>query len=44
MIFLLNLKKLGFFVTKNLLCFVVYSEGTNTEERRSFCENLLSDF
>lgn len=39
MIFLLNLKKLkklGFFVTKNLLCFVVYSEGTNTARKEVF--------
>lgn len=39
MIFPLNLKKLkklGFFVTKNLLCFVVYSEGTNTAGNEVF--------
>lgn len=36
MIFLLNLKKLGIFVTKTLLCFVVYSEGTNTAGKEVF--------
>ncbi len=39
MIFPLNLKKLkklGFFVTKTLLCFVVYSEGTNTAGKEVF--------